>query len=219
MKTDPGLILRYLKIPSSAEKESLPRIEALCETMERTLEPGSVFRIFPLKNEEEGPRLGEDGPVLTGQSAKRMLQGCRSIAVLAVTLGFSFDKMLTAAQKRDMAGAVTLDACASAYIESVADEVEKEIAVAAGGYLTDRFSPGYGDLPLELQSELVRLTDAGKRLGVHVLDSYLLNPVKTVTALIGIADTPRPARIRGCAYCAMNKTCAFKKGTGNCEAR
>jgi hypothetical protein len=42
-----------------------------------------------------------------------------------------------------------------------------------------------------------------KLLGLHVTDSLMLNPVKSVTAVIGIADRPQMARIRGCAYCAM----------------
>lgn len=218
MKTDPELIYRYLNMRTPVFEGDISKIRGACETMERALTPGSVFRIFPLIITEDEFRLGENGPVISGQSVKKMLKGCQGVAVLTVTLGFSFEKMLNAAQKRDMAEAVILDACASAYIETVADEAEKEIAARTDGFLTDRFSPGYGDLPLSLQRELIRLTDAEKRLGVHVLDSFLLEPVKTVTALIGIADTPRPALIRGCARCSMNKTCAFKKGADCCEA-
>lgn len=217
MKTDKSLIYRYLNICGEPDPASSERIDTLCGSMEAVLTPGYVFRVFPLMEEENGFLLGEHGPLLNGHSAKRLLTGCQRAAVLTATLGFAFEKMLSAAQKRDMAEAVILDACASAYIETVADEAEEEIKKRAGGYLTDRFSPGYGDLPLSLQPELIRLADAEKRLGVHVLDSMLLTPVKTITALIGLAESPRPAMVRGCAYCSMQKTCPYKKGTGHCE--
>lgn len=219
MRTDQELIYRYLKMRAAPDAAAAARIRSVCESMEAALTPGSVYRVFPLTDTGDGFRLGENGPILSGSSAGRLLSGCRSAAVLIATLGFDLDKMLTASQKRDMAEAVILDACASAYIEAVADDAEKQIADRTEGFLTDRFSPGYGDLPLSLQPELIRLTGAERYPGVHVLDSYLLSPVKTITALIGIADTPRPAMVRGCGHCLLQDTCVYKKGTGHCEAQ
>lgn len=216
MKTDAELIYRYLKMKPEADPAA--RVADVCGKMERALTPGYVFRLFPISEEKKGISLADTGVILTGGSARRLLKGCRSAALLTVTLGFAFDKLLMTAQKRDMSEAVILDACASAYIETVADEAMQAIRKASNGYLTDRFSPGYGDMPLSLQPQIIRLTEAEKRLGVHALDSCLLNPVKSVTAVIGISDTPRPAMIRGCAYCALNSSCPYKKGTGNCEA-
>lgn len=195
------------------------RISSVCEAMEKALAPDFVFRVFPLSETEAGIRLGEAGPILSGETAERMLDGCHSAAVLVATLGFEFERLLSASQKRDISEAVILDACASAYIETVADEAEEKISSMTDGYLTDRFSPGYGDLPLSLQPELISLTGADKRLGIHVLDSFLLNPVKTITALTGIADTPRPSMVRGCEHCLLQDTCAYKKGNGRCEVQ
>jgi len=133
--------------------------------------------------------------------------------ILAATLGARFDAMLRAQQARDMAQAVIMDACASAYIDAACDEAEKEIAARfPGQYLTDRFSPGYGDLPLSVQTELCRALDTQRTLGVHVTDHFLLNPSKTITAVIGLADRPQAARIRGCAYCRLQKHCPYQGG-------
>ena len=219
MKTDAALVCRYLGLPAQPGAADAARTETVCEGMEAALTPLSSFRVFPLFETEAGPKLGETGPVLSARSARRLLKGCDRAALLTVTLGFAFEALLRTASGRDMAEAVILDACASAYLETAADEAEEDIRKATGAYLTDRFSPGYGDLPLSLQPAIVRLTDAEKRLGVHVLDSYQLTPSKTVTALIGMADTPRPALVRGCAHCAMNKTCPYRKGDGTCEAQ
>ena len=47
-------------------------------------------------------------------------------------------------------------------------------------------------------------------------ERFLMNPTKSVTALIGISDRPQMARIRGCAYCTMRETCALRKGGKHC---
>ena len=84
-------------------------------------------------------------------------------------------------------------------------------------YLTDRFSPGYGDLPLSVQPALCRAAGAAS-LGVYVTQSCLMNPQKTVSAVIGLADTPQRARIRGCAFCALRHQCTMRKEGFRCEA-
>ena len=146
-----------------------------------------------------------------------MLADCGRVALLGCTLGAEFESMLRAEQARDMAKAVLLDACGSAWVESGCDEAEREIAARfPGQYLTDRFSPGYGDLPLSIQPAICGALDLGRRLGVHVSERFLMNPTKSVTALIGISDRPQMARIRGCAYCTMRETCMLCKGGKHC---
>ena len=121
------------------------------------------------------------------------------------------------AQARDMARAVILDACGSALVEACCDGLEREIASRyPGRYLTDRFSPGYGDLPLETQDAICTALDAERRLGVQVRSSHLMNPSKSVTAVIGLADAPQPARVRGCAYCSLAGSCSIREGGKSC---
>ena len=141
----------------------------------------------------------------------------RRAALLACTLGPGFDAMLRREQARDMGRAVMLDACGSAWVESGCDAAEEELrARLPGWFLTDRFSPGYGDLPLDIQPAVCAALDAGRRVGIHVSDSFLMNPMKSVTAVIGIADRPQMARVRGCAHCAMAASCQLRKGGKHC---
>ena len=55
-----------------------------------------------------------------------------------------------------------------------------------------------------------------RRLGVHVPGSVLMNPGKSVTAVIGLSDRPQMARIRGCAWCSMREICTLRKGGKSC---
>ena len=55
-----------------------------------------------------------------------------------------------------------------------------------GKTLAARFSPGYGDLPLEFQREIFRALDVPRRIGVSLGSSCLMSPSKSVTAIVGI---------------------------------
>ena len=146
-----------------------------------------------------------------------MLAQCDRGVLLACSLGETFDARLRALRARDRAKAVIWDACGSAYVEQGCDRAEAEIAARFPGlYLTDRFSPGYGDLPLALQRDFSTALDMERRLGVHVSENYFMTPVKTVTAVIGLSDRPQMARIRGCDYCALREHCQLRKGGKRC---
>ncbi len=82
-------------------------------------------------------------------------------------------------------------AAGSSLVESVADACEAAVVADAAkwGMRTNwRYSPGYGDLPLALQPEIVRVLAADKRLGMVATESNLLIPTKSVTAFVGLFD-------------------------------
>ena len=193
------------------------QLAAVASELTAALEPRYVYRVFDLARENGDILLAGTGVRLTGATASTMLAQCRRAALLACTLGPGFDAMLRREQARDMGRAVMLDACGSAWVESGCNAAEEELRARLPGlFLTDRFSPGYGDLPLDIQPAVCAALDAGRRVGIHVSDSSLMNPMKSVTAVIGIADRPQMARIRGCAYCAMAASCRLRKGGKHC---
>lgn len=209
--------LRYLGAGRQAPPELRREAEDTARRLTARLRPRYTYRVFSLERKDGVLRLQEAALALPGKDAQTMLADCGRVVLLGCTLGVEFESMLRAEQARDMAKAVLLDACGSAWVEAGCDEAEREIAARfPGQYLTDRFSPGYGDLPLSLQPAICGALDLGRRLGVHVSERCLMNPSKSVTALIGISDRPQMARIRGCAYCAMRETCTLRKGGTHC---
>ena len=216
MRPDVGEALRYLGVPNPTE-EMRRDAERLADELSAAVRPRYVYRVFGLERLPDGVRLQGAGVDLTGSSARTMLAGCGQAALLACTLGARFDAKLLALQARDMAEAVMFDALGSALVEAGCDEAERDIHRRfPDRFLTDRFSPGYGDLPLALQPQLCAALDAERRLGITVSRSLLMNPVKSVTAVIGLSDSPRPARVRGCAYCNLRETCTIRKGGSTC---
>lgn len=208
--------LRYLGA-ANAPEELRRQVSAEAEALSAQVRPRYTYRVCGLDAGDGEIRLRGTSLILRGDTAARMLETCGRAALLACTLGSRFDLLLTAVQARDMARAVILDACGSALVEQGCDEAEEAVSARfPGQYRTDRFSPGYGDLSLSLQREVCAALDTPRRLGLHVTESLLLNPVKSVTAVVGLSDVPQRARIRGCAYCQMRESCVLRKGGNRC---
>ena len=201
--------LRYLGA-QGADDGLRAGASALAAELQQRITPRFIWRAFP---------IGANSAFRVPESAlaQSLLGGCTHAAVLVCTLGAAFDLWMKQLSARNMARAVMLDALGSAYVEAGCDAAEEAIrARFPGMHLTDRFSPGYGDLPLSLQMELTALAEAN-RIGVTVTPALLLAPQKSVTAIVGVAETPQPARIRGCACCPMNKSCPYRKAGTTCH--
>ena len=208
--------LRYAGV-REPDENALRAVRRAAEQTEQRVSPRYIYRVFDLARDGQSVSLPDAGLTLPGNLAKTMLAECENAALLLCTLGAEFDRLLRTAQARDISQALYIDACGSSYVEQGCDAAEKEIAAHHPGlYLTDRFSPGYGDLPLDLQPGLLRALDGEKRLGVCAGPSYLLNPMKSVTAVIGLSDRPQRARIRGCACCALREGCAYRERGMRC---
>lgn len=201
--------LRYLGV-RGADEALLADMTALARELQNRITPRFTWRAFGLTADSEFT-------IPDSALARTMLADCRHCVILICTLGAEFDRWMKQLSARDMSRAVMLDALGSAWVEAACDTAEDAIrARFLGMHLTDRFSPGYGDLPLDVQPRLHALAGA-QRIGVTLTDSLLMVPQKSVTSLIGIADTPQPARVRGCAHCPLNKTCAYRKAGTTCH--
>ena len=214
MQIDIGEAMRYLG--AGAGNDALrAQVSAAAERIRE--KPRYIYRVMELRWKDGVPFLPQIAMELPGNTSKTMLGNCSKVVLLACTLGLSFDAFVSREQAKSMAEAVILDGCGSALVEQGCDEAEREISSRFPGlYLTDRFSPGYGDLPLSLQKDLCAALDAQRRLGIYVNESMLMTPQKSVTALIGLSSVPQMARIRGCGYCSMGDHCPLRKGGKHC---
>ncbi len=143
----------------------------------------------------EGPGL-----MLPGGDIARFLEGCTHAVLLAVTLGMENERELLRARALGPVQELMTDACASSMAEEAARAASAEVerrAAEAGFRCTRRFSPGYGDLPLSLQPEMLRLTGADRMLGVQTAPSFLMTPMKSVTAVVGLVPEDGEGRRAG----------------------
>ena len=137
---------------------------------------------------------GKDGfPVLPfeqkSEKLRNNLEGCSAVVLFAATIGSGMDRMIRRFEKSDPQMGLLLQGLGAERVESLCDLFNAEVDAAAqslGHTTCRRYSPGYGDLPIEVQKEFLPLLDAERRLGITLSESCLMAPSKSVTAIIGI---------------------------------
>ena len=184
--------------------------------------PRSFYTVSDIKKSDGNIYLGNSSIKIPGLDAGKLLGECSSCIIMAATLGGQVDRLIRRYQVSDMGMAVILNSCAAAGIESVCNELKQRLESeyeARGLYLTMRYSPGYGDMPLSLQADLCRLLQTEKRLGISVTPGMALLPSKSVTAIIGISDRPQLGS-RGyslsCDSCRAAASCLKRRSGGKC---
>lgn len=195
-------------------RELLDRYETI---LRERLRPAYVFRETAVTFTNEGVCLSGVNAPLTGDSIREHLRDCQRAVILAATVSAEADKLIRQTSVTDMAAALAVDCLCSAAIEQVCDRAEGEIfSVIDAPFRTWRFSPGYGDLPVDLQKELLLALNAQRRIGLTVTKNSLLVPSKSVTAIIGISDSEIHGKKNGCGSCTMAGRCRYiqKGGCG-----
>ena len=140
---------------------------------------------------------------------------------MAATIGIGVDNAIRKEELKNVANALIMDSCGSTLIEAVCDSIEasfREKYLKENNYLTFRFSPGYGDLPITIQKQFVNVVNATRRIGVNVSDSGIMLPRKSVTAIIGVSDQKLETLKKTCAGCNLLKSCRYRKIGVRCYA-
>lgn len=208
---------RYMGLRGEPDDKVAELMRNAEELVRSRVRPAYVYRETTAEITDEGVILGIMTAPLTGEDIKRHLSGCNRAVLLAATLSQEADKLIRQAAVRDMAESLAIDCLCSAAVEQVCDRAEEEIFSATEArYRTWRYSPGYGDLPITLQKDFLNALNAQRRIGLTVSDSCLLIPTKSVTAIIGISDSPVEKGGRGCDVCAMRESCAYRASGAYC---
>lgn len=202
---DRAQALRYMGVKSERTDDSTANLMDKAEKeIFRAANPSYVFC-----------EINKDSHSLGGQDIQKVLKDSEKVLLFAVTLGVGIDRLLRKIQVSDMALAFVIDAMASAAVEQVADIAELNLKNMYNDfYFTRRYSPGYGDYPLERQPEVIKILNAEKRIGLSVTSSMMLNPTKSVTAVIGLNRQPVEGFAVNCENkCSMckNKSCPYRK--------
>ncbi len=167
-------IFRYLNAQDS-------RLEALVDECLEELLPLLSYRVcsapFPLTFGETTVDLGF--ALTDSKDLRKNLRGCNEITVFAATVGIAPDRLLARYQVISPAKALCINAIATERIEALCDAFTQ-----TQGKCRPRFSPGYGDLPLELQRQIFAALEPGN-IGLTLNESLLMSPAKSVTAIIG----------------------------------
>ena len=178
-------ILRYAMLPSFVPApEELPLKECL-ETARGAAQCRAVWCRYPLKREGEWLDLGFART--DSRDLRNHLEGCGEILLFACTAGAEMDRRIARAKIGSPAKGLLMHAIGAQQVEGGCDLLCRRLAEAFPDRpLPDRFSPGYGDLPLTMQRDVMEALDCAQTLGITLSDSLLMTPSKSVTAIIGM---------------------------------
>ena len=180
-------ILRYAMLPSFAPKpEELPLKECL-EAAKGAAKCRAVWRRYPLRRNGEELDLGFART--DTRDLRQHLEGCSEILLFACTAGAEMDRRIARAKLLSPARGLLMHAIGAQQVEGGCDRLCQRLAeLCPDRQLTDRFSPGYGDLPLAMQRDVMEALDCGRTVGITLTDSLLMTPSKSVTAIIGMKE-------------------------------
>ena len=204
--------LGYRRISPEAGDEVDRLIESCLENMQKSVSPKYIYKTFTIEWDGEDCSFSEI-KVKKGNLTKN-LKGCDEIVMMAVTLGPSPDMLVRRSELRNTLESYVYQAVGAAMAEAWCEKINEKIrleAEARGLYTRPRFSPGYGDFPLEVQRSFERILNMPKTIGVSLSDSLLMVPTKSITAVIGLSKQQVDCHKMGCEECSMSGTCEYSR--------
>lgn len=194
-------VLRYLGY--RRKQELTPDISALVDEMIMEVQNVSNARYlyqaydFTLDEANHAIHLTNTDLVLQSKQLYSHLKHAKQVVLLAATLGIEVERQVRLYELSEMTKAFVLDAACVDYIEKICDLAEVDIdSQFTDSVLNRRFSPGYGDLSLEVQPQFLKTLGADRQLGLTLTENYLMIPRKSVTAILGLFEDDKLARPR-----------------------
>lgn len=216
-------VLRYLgckKLETDRITNNI--IESSIEEINDISDFKYIFNIYDIDKSNNNIYISNSTCSLNGNDIYNHLKQSEKCVIMAVTLGVSVDKKIKYYSNIDITRSVIMDACATASVENLCDSVEniiKEIASDNGYYTTRRFSPGYGDFPIESQFKILDILKAQTKIGLTVTDTNILISRKSITAIIGLNKDECFSHFK-CDECKMFNDCTYsKKGENYCDRK
>ncbi len=214
LKISTSEILRYMGC-NECGNEDLSSLLSLAKNAENevknALNNRAVWRYTKIKN-IFGDTVDFGEFSLKSNSLAKHLENSLYASFMVATIGSQIDILIKKHSVLSMSYAVAINAAGASYIESYCDYVCDIINKQVGDYaLTSRFSPGYGGLDLKCQEEIFSYLDVSKNTGVHLNESFMMMPSKSVCAIIGIGKNENGECHNKCMLCEKTE-CVFRKG-------
>jgi len=205
----PAQVLRYLGMGG---KQPDDRMAELVEQSIAEFKTVAGYKVCWLTADISVEETGVDFGFFyaPGRSLARNLQDCKKAVLFAATTGMQAEQQRKRAAVSSPARALVLDAVGTAAVEALCDRFcADRMAELEDQSLRPRFSPGYGDLPLGLQRELLACLDSSRKIGLALSASMMMTPQKSVTAICGIGREGCVAQSHDCQQCEK-RDCAFR---------
>lgn len=176
-------ILRYAKC-DIANEEITKLLHSCIEEARNELTYKVCFSELPIEINDDKCDFGFFS--VKSKSLANNLCGCEKVILFCATVGLSLDRLITKYSKLSPARALILQAFGTERIEALCDAFCTEISLAKNMKSRPRFSPGYGDISLDIQKDILSFLETNRNIAVFLNESMLMTPSKSVTAFMGL---------------------------------
>jgi len=130
-----------------------------------------------LRNEN---KITLSGVEFESKTLETALSGYEKCVIFASTVGYGIDRIIMKYSLLSPSKALIFQGIGAERVESLCDVFCEKMG------LQRRVSPGYGDIPLEKQTEILHILDTNRKIGVTLTSGFLMKPTKSVTAIAGL---------------------------------
>ena len=216
-------VLRYLEYNGQHIDEKLDCIIDECiKITKQKINPRytlGVYSILKEKNDDIYQIKFKDSNIsINSKDLYELLDGCRECIILSTTLGIDIEKQIKINSYSNLTKSIIIDACATTAIEEFCDILQSNIEEKLrkeGKYITNRYSPGYGDLPIHINEDIINLLNTSKKICLTITKYKIMIPRKSVIAIIGITENKKTYKQKSCSECSNYNTCKYKKEGDN----
>ena len=181
LKVNYNEVKRYLKINGCTE--ALDEIMLECEKeVYKFASPKAVY--LETRFEAYDSTMDFCFGTVKSENLSKNLYGCKKAYIFCATLGAEIDILIKRYSQIEPSKALIIDSISSALVESFCDYINDYMGKEKS--LCPRFSCGYGDFSIEHQGAILNVLDASRKIGVSLMESHMMTPSKTVTAIVGI---------------------------------
>ncbi len=180
-------ILRYAQSPGCTDEKMLEIMEGCISECIATASLGyrvSYCELPVISLDEESGMIDLEHLKITSRSLAGNLSGCSRVVVFAASIGPGIDRVIKKYTKTDPVRALFFQAIGAERAESLCEMFVNSYP----SKLRPRFSPGFGDLSLTVQPDVLAVTNARKNLAITLDEGCLMSPSKSVTAFAGIDE-------------------------------
>lgn len=173
--------LRYAGVKGKADGTLLELYRKAYTLLAEHIKPRAVYSPVTLEYTDDGVII--EGEKIRSLGLKKFLKGDKKIALMAATAGIEADRLINRYSMVEPSLALMTDALSAAAVEALCNKLCKG---CFGVEEQRRFSPGYGDFPIEYQKRITEILNTPLNIGVTLTSSLMLTPSKSVTAVVPI---------------------------------
>lgn len=213
-------VLRYLEYKGQYINDNLKSTINECKKLTKDkINPRYVLRVYPILRENNKIEIKGSNLKLVSKDIYKLFENCDGCIIMATTLGIEIEKEIRKYSYTELTKSIILDACATVGIEEFCDLIQDSIRdklKGQGKYITTRYSPGYGDLSIDYNVEIINILNASKEIGLTITENKIMIPRKSVIAIMGVSDKSIEDKKKSCLNCKNYNCCKYKKEDGCC---